>query len=440
MDEIRSRAPGQLPLLFQEVVEPEKIKGCEKSRSRIYSADVTFWAMLGQVFRGGSLRQAVREVQASFCQCPETGLEVENSTASYSDARQRLPQKSLEDINERVCSKMLPRNEFLNGRRIMVVDATGVQIEDTRANQKSYPQPGNQKEGCGFPVIQLVGLFNLCTGALEHFCDSAMCAHEGGMFDIELAEHLHSGDVLVADRGFCSYLHFSQLLSRGIDVLMRLNSSRDWPKEVSGNQTIVPWKRPCLSHLPEHIIEQEWLELPHNVKVRYIRYRIERKGFRTQPIILATTLMHASIEELVGIYARRWDIELCFDDLKTTMSMDFVRCKSPEMALKMITTHIIAYNLIRYMILVSARDRAHRVSFKGALDTILRFASQMHNATKKRLGCLLTKLHEVIARDIVPERPERFEPRVRKRRPKPFTWMTQSRAILKAEIIKSQLA
>lgn len=222
------RDPGQLALLFTEVIEPEKIKGKSGCRDRNYCANVTFWAMLGQVFRSGSLRDAVIEVQSHvFRSNPDQSLK--NSTGSYSDARKRLPEASLQLIHKRVCQKIHCHEGFLNGRRIMVVDSTGVQIEDTKENQENYPQPSIQKQGCGFPVVKLIALMHLCKSSIEHYCESPLDADEGEMFDLELQEHLHAGDLLLADRGFCSYARLASLKEDAVDVIMRLSSSRKWP-------------------------------------------------------------------------------------------------------------------------------------------------------------------------------------------------------------------
>jgi hypothetical protein len=163
--------------------------------------------------RGGSLREATREIEASCC-VRDDSSQTPSSTSSYSDARMRLPLKSLEQVHERVCQKMMDAEKLFGGRRVMIVDGSSCQLADTAANQYHYPQPTNQKAGCGQPVVQLVGLFNLGTRGLEHVSLSPVTAHEGSVFDVELSQHLKKGDVLMADRGFCSYLHFASLRAR----------------------------------------------------------------------------------------------------------------------------------------------------------------------------------------------------------------------------------
>ena len=296
-DEIRARAPGQLHSLFSEAVEAEKIAGANGCRERLFPADVTFWGMLGQVFRGGSLRDAVREIQASVC-AADGERDLSNSTGSYSDARQRLPQDSVDAVHGRVCEKMMSSGGLLGGRRVMVVDGTSVQLEDTPANQKEYCQPVGQKPGCGFPVMQIVALFNLGSRSLERFSFSPHSADEGGMFDVELREHLQAGDVLLGDRLYGSYLHFAALAARGVDVLTRLNGSRGWPKGMGGDDVTVQWRRPAPSARPPHVTQQEWEALPATITVRYVRYRIEIPGFRTRHIRVVTTLLEAPAKEL----------------------------------------------------------------------------------------------------------------------------------------------
>ena len=443
IEQIRGGAPGQLCSLFAEVVEPEKIGSKAGARKRLYSAPVTFWLMLGQVFNGGSLRSAVREVQASFA---GTGVELPNgkgASGSYSDARKRLQDSELDQVNRRVCGKMPGSSDLLGGRRIMVVDGTGIQLEDTHINQAWFPQPSEQKEGCGFPVVQLLGLMNLENGALEHFCHSPMSAHEGRLFECELASKLRCGDVLLADRCFCSFLQFAELFRRGVDPLMRLHHSRLWPKTLKDDEGVVEWKRPPLSQCPEDVTEAEWERLPPSIAVRYVRRVLRRKGFRDQVIMVATTLMKEPTDEILLAYVRRWEIELTFDDIKTSMGMDFIRAKSPEMALKMIRVHLIAYNLVRLQMFRAAMiygGSPRRLSFKGALDAIRAFAAEMHRCSKKMLRRLGDKLLEVIGNDRLPDRPFRVEPRVRKRRPKPFPLMTRPRDTLRAEILEATYA
>ena len=291
--------------------------------------------------------------------------------------------------------------------------------------------------------MQIVALFNLGSSALERFSFSPHTADEGGMFDVELMEHLQAGDVLLGDRLYGSYLHFAALAARGVDVLTRLNGSRGWPKGMRGDDVTVQWGRPAPSARPPHVTKQEWEALPATITLRYVRYHINIPGFRTRHIMVVTTLLEAPAKELAQLYQRRWDIELCFDDIKTTMGMDFIRARSPAMAVKMVTLYAIAYNLVRLLMQQAARAtgcrtsavHSMRLSFKGALDATLRFAAEMAQASRKQWHSLRHKLLRTIAGDCLPRRLDRFEPRVVKRRPKPFPRMTARRGVLKQRIL-----
>lgn len=442
IEEIRRLGPGQLCSLFCADVEPEKIGGAVGSRNRVFTPAVTFWLMIGQAFRGGSLREAVREAQASFAELTHSEVDVEGATGSYSDARKRLLQSELDDVNKRVCARLPQSGQLLDGRRIMVVDGTGVQMHDTAANQDTYPQPATQKPGCGFPVAQLLVLMNLESGTVPFASLSPSTADESGVFLAELMSHLCRGDVLLADLGFCSYLEFAQLAQRGVDALTPLHTARQWPANVTGDEALVTWKRPPLSAMPDHVSDEEWTELPESITVRYVRRRIARKGFRTKTIMFVTTLLDSSAEEIIETYARRWEIELSIDDIKTTMDMSFVSAKTPAMVAKVITTHLIAYNLIRTLIHRAAAQAGvdpRRISFKGTLDAILQFATSIKRGTKKAAAQIKEKLIETITGDLIPLRPGRVEPRVRKRRPKPFPLMTKPRHQLRNKIINIQV-
>jgi hypothetical protein len=408
----------------------------EVLRLRCYEPPVTFWAMLGQVLRGGSLREAVAEVRAAHQGGADTLPSA--STGSYSDARARLPLQAIEQAHERVLGKMVARSALVEGHRILAVDATSVQLPDTAANQAAFPQPSNQKEGCGFPVMQVVGLFDLDTSAMVKVAESPLCVDEGGLFQVELMDSLQAGDILLGDRHYCTYYHVGKLLAKGADALFRLHGSRSWPKGLKGDDVTPEWTRPAFGRQPEHISREDWESLPERLSVRYVRFRVNVPGYRTREVRLATTLRTLPAATLAKLYHARWHIELGFDDLKTTLGMDFVEAKSPSMAWKMVLMFLVAHNLVRALILEATHlpqaPEARRLSFEGTLDALHRFAPAITAASPTQGRRLHTRMLETIAKDALPERPERIEPRVRKRRPKAYPLMTRPRAQLRREI------
>lgn len=424
--EIRQAQPGQLSHVFGEAISAETIPLAEGSRKRVFDTRTTFWAFLGQVFRDGSLRDAVREVQIAR---ERIGLSpISEDTASYSDARKRLPQDLVEGLHQKVCHR-LESECRRTGRRVLAVDGSSAQLADTPANQLDYPQPSNQKRGCGWPVMQAVGLYDLDTGALLRLADSAQTVHEAGWFQVDLIDSVRENDIVLTDRGFCSYLNFGLILERGADALSRLHQSRKLPFKGKQTECIVAWKRPPLSQMPPHLLEEEWERLPETITVRYIRFCIEEKGYRTREVVLATTLLDAPAQELIELYRRRWEIELCFRDIKTTLGMERLDCKTPEMARKQLVMYLIAHNLIRWLLQrasQSSRQPLRRLSFKGALDAALRWIPELHAMNAVRRKNAFFELLCVIASDLLPHRPGRFEPRRQKTRPK-FSFLTKPR-------------
>ncbi len=420
----------------------------ENSRNRLFSLDVVFWSFLDQVQTpGGSCREAVRKVMALISgKSPrgETTSVMSPDTSAYCQARAKLPIDVLEQINTHLAQRMegnIPSSSGdggpWHGRHVRVVDGTGISMPDTAANQASWPQTKSQKPGCGFPMMNLVGVFCLLTGALVKAAYGDRHTHETRLFR-DLWSVLRGGDVVLADRGFCSFGAIAGLLALGVDSLMRLPEKRihkaigtQLPK-AENFDVIITWKRP--SQRPPGLTPEEFAPLPESILVRVVRYTVAQPGFRTRSVTLVTTLLDPAIttEDLAHLYFRRWGVELHFREIKIALNMDVLRCKSPAMIERELLMHFIAYNLVRAVMQKAALTHdvdLERVSFKGCLDTVRSFA----NATSAALGkprtisALIDDMLLAIAQDLVPLRPDRSEPRVRKRRPKNYRLMTKPR-------------
>lgn len=437
MKAIRDSAPGQCAVLFNNRIEPEKIQGPVGSKDQVYTASTTFFGMLGQAFGGGSLRKAVDEARARRC---ELGLSLPSTaTGAYSIARKRLPQEALDAVHQRVLEKLPTPERWLAGRRTLAVDGTSVQLDDTAANQEEFPQPSGPKQGCGFPVMQVVALRDMRTGAVLKAARSPQDTHEAGLFYVELMKVIQQGDILLGDRHYCTFVNAVTLLAKGADMLMRLHGSRRWPKEIKGDDVVVDWLRPRTSDRPEHMEAEEWEGLSQSIPMRYVRVRVRRHGFRAFEIMLATTLLDVPVRKLAEMYMARWEIEQSFDDLKTAMGMAALAVKTPAMAWKMLTVHLIAHNLIRALMLEASRlpgaPELVRLSFQGAWDAAKVFAPKLAQSPPARYRRLHQALIDGIARDAVPHRPFRIEPRVLKKRQKPFSLMTRPRQQLRNKIL-----
>jgi len=400
------------------------------SRDRLYTLRLTCECFLWQMLKPNTAcREVVRQVQA-LARLHNWGP-VDEGHSAYIQARQRLPQECLERVlaataqaaDQRAASK--PR---LQGRPVKVVDGSSVQLPDTAANQKAYPQPSGQKPGCGFPVMKLVVLFSLASGALLDVVLGNLHSHDLRLLR-QLWECLKAGDILLGDRAYGDYVTLAGLPPQGVDVVARLHQKRKVDfrkaKRLGPQDAVFVWHKG--GQQSSILTPQEWAALPDQIQVRIVRFTAACRGFRSQQITLVTTLLDAHrypASELIALYARRWRLELCLRDVKTTLGLERLRCLSPGMVRKELLAGLIAHNLIRCVMAEAARvgeAELERLSFKGTLDAVRQFSAALAQArTRKMQRDLWQDLLHALARDLVPLRPGRSEPRAVKRRPKPF--------------------
>lgn len=439
VEQIRKGQPGQLRACYGNFIDLSALP--RPQRRRGFDSETTFWAFLGQTLRNGSCRDGLQEVQAARA---EAGLKpLSPSTSSYCTARrERLSLEQLQKIHcslGRQLEASVGSDRLWRGRPIMAVDGTSVSLADTSKNQNSYPQPTNQKAGCGFPVVQIVGLFGLGSAALLEYEATPLNCHENGVFHgLGLIDQVPEEAVLVQDRAYCTYVNFAHAAEQGFDLIARLHQAREGnlkkllPKGC--DDRVSYWKKPSDNARPDYFDEQQWKAIPEKVPVRVVRLKLACAGFRTQEIIVATSLMEASVEEISALFLRRWEMEVSLGDLKTTLGMDDLMIRSPDMALKTIAMFMIAHNLIRWTMLQAAihtNTDLQRLSFKGTLDILEHWKGGMHSREKpaeKRAHWL--RMLDLIAEDKNPCRPARSEPRTKKRRPKKYQLLTQPRHLM----------
>ena len=413
----------------------------QSGRDRLFTPLVTFWAFLSQVLSPQSAcRDAVRKAQAWWSLGRR--LPVSTNTSAYCQARSRLSEQTLLAIHRQTAQRLecnVPTDSLWLGRRVKVVDGTTCSMPDTAESQKAYPQPGSQKPGCGFPMMKLVGLFCLASGALLEVVRGTLRVHESQLFR-HLWPHLNPGDVLLADRGFCSFFSLSSLQERGVDCLMRLHQRRrvDFRggKRLGPEDIVLNWTKPA--QRPETLSAQEFSALPDSLTVRQIRLHPNIKGFRVRTIVLVTTLLDPiafPAQALGELYFQRWSVELHFREIKTLLRLDILRCLSPQMVHKELLLHMIAYNLIRCLMQQAAichHVDLSRISFKGTLDTLHHFADVIRAAAAKprQRAQLYSEMLRLIALDQLPIRPLCSEPRAKKRRPKNYQLLTKPRKLM----------
>ena len=272
----------------------------------------------------------------------------------------RLPLEVLQRLLEKmVASAQRSIQPIREGYRILIVDGTGFSMPDHPELNKHFGMPPRQRPGVGYPVCKLMGILDMASGLLVHTLGLPLFTHD--MKGIaRLHSSLRANDVLVGDRAFCSAVHLMILNLAGVYCVFRMHQRRK-VKRCGVNR----WTRP--EKCPVWLDPNGFRQLPSWVEVRIIRHVIERKGYRTKVVYLATTLpMTFSDAEVIELYRRRWEIETCFGHIKTGMKMNVLKCKSVDGVTKELAAYLLVYNLVRLIMLRFAREQqvdVRRVSF-----------------------------------------------------------------------------
>jgi hypothetical protein len=443
---------GDLPLsniLSEEIVSQALTAISACWLDRIYSPLVTLWVFLGQVLSADhSCRAAVARLIAhriSRGQCP-----CSSETGAYCQARKRLPEKFFSDVARqtgRTLETVVDPQWLWKQRRVYVYDGSSVSMPDTPENQHAYPQPIVQKPGLGFPLARFSAVFSLACGAV---LDVGICRYAGkGQSELGMLRTLWNlfrpGDVLLADRLMCSWTEMLMLKQRGVDCVCHFTSHRKADfrrgKRLGNGDHVVKWVKPPK---PRSIDREAYNVLPEFLMIRECRVRIEQPGFRVKSLVVATTLLDANEftkDDLAQLYRARWNAELDLRSLKQTLQMDILRCKTPELVRKELWTHILAYNLIRTIMAQAATKHdiePRSISFKGTVQTLEAFQPVIalqgeHNSGFRKN--VYEHLLDAVANHRVADRPDRYEPRRKKRRPKPYDRLMKPRWQAKRDML-----
>ncbi len=415
----------------------------------VYTPLVTLRVFLGQVLSADhSCRAAVARLIAYRVARKQRACSAE--TGAYCLARKRLPERFFSQIARQTGRQLdaKAKSEWLwKNRRVYIFDGATVSMPDTSKNQKAYPQPPQQKPGLGFPLMRIAAIFSLACGAV---LDVGMCRYAGkGQSELALLRQLWSifqpGSIMLADRLMCAWTELVMLKQRDVDCVCRFNSANrktDFRrgKRLGKDDHIVTWFKPTK---PRSIDRQTYNTLPESLTIRECRVPIAQPGFRVKVVVIATTLLdHVAYppSELATLYRARWNAEPDLKSLKQTMQMDVLRCKTPELVRKELWTHILAYNLIRTIIAQAAHKHhlePRSLSFKGAIQTLEAFqpviALQGEHDAVRRLS-LYHDLLDAIATHRVADRPDRYEPRAKKRHHRNFAYLRKPRPQIKREM------
>lgn len=435
---IKQKSFSELAKYLSHIVPTHHLKKVSSglmSRRRIFSKENTFWAFFSQILDAdGGCQEVVRKLQAIAC--IHSKKVPSSSTAAYCQARKNLDLAELESILSDMSKRRLgSSSNKLQGRRVIVADGTGISMPDTQANQEVWPQTRAQKPGCGFPQARICACFDLASGMLNSYQIGNKKSHELPLLRQQWT-HFNKGDIFLGDKLFCSYYDISGLVDQGVDSVVTLRrkpvTAAEAAKVLGEDDLLIHWKKPIRSHSTSYTKAQGEL-LPERLALRQIKVTVTQKGFRVSSFYLVTTLLDPELypaEVIADLYFQRWDVELNFRDIKTTMDMDILRCKTPEMIRKEIVIHFIVYNAIRQLMLESAehsKTELRHVSFKASMQALRQWEPHLNQLTDSNKWLVLHRLYQLIAEKIVPERPGRREPRVVKRRPKNYQRMTKPR-------------
>jgi len=295
----------------------------------------------------------------------------------------------------------------------------------------------------GSTSAAICACFNLHNGTLLSYEVGNKKSHELPMLRKQW-DTFKPGDIFLGDKGFCSYYDQSSFKDRGVDSIITLArripvSKVEAVKTLGQDDLLIEWKKPVRRSMLASYSQEDWEGLPETLLLRQIKVTVKQPGFRVASFYIVTTLLDAETypaSEIADVYYQRWDVELFFRDIKTTMGMDILRCKTPEMVHKEILMHLIAYNCIRRLMLEAAEAKdvtLRRISFKGSVQALRQWEPHLGQGkmSRDKRTRLIQLLIDSIAGNIAPDRPDRSEPRAVKRRPKNYQRLNKPRHEIK---------
>ncbi len=444
---------GQTGLPFGEVLSARAIEQAFAQRGALFAGEAVFstaivlWAFLAQVLRdgkGAACGAAVADI-ATYTQ--QTGGRVPSGdTGDYCRARAKLDPAALRALVRQAAGELdhQAREDWLwHGRHAKLVDGFTFTLPDTPENQSVFPQQKTQAPGVGLPIARACVVLSLATAAVHDLAIGPYQGKETGETALlrDILEGLDTGDVVVFDRYYCSFMMLALLQRRGVDVCTRLHQRRcsDFRRgrRLGPYDHLVTWTRP---DRPAWMPLEQYEQIPERLTLREIQFDVTAPGRRTETITVVTTLTDPgaySKEDIAELYGYRWNAELDIRDIKQTLGLDHARCKSPQMVQRELWVTLLAYNLIRKVIATAAavHDKQPRqLGFTLACQTILSSWMLLSTGVCRNVEQTVRSALARIAANQVANRPGRIEPRVLKRRRHRYPLMTRPRDQLRKEL------
>ena len=421
-------------LPFAQVLTAEAIEraftqnGALFAQDDVFSTQIVLWAFLAQVLRGGkggACAAAVADIATHLQQAG--GDAPSGDTGDYCRARAKLDRAALRDLAVgagRQMEQAADPSWLWHGLHAKLIDGFTFTMPDTPANQRVYPQQKNQRPGAGFPIARACAVLSLATAAI---CDLNLGPYQGKETGESallrgMLEGLEEGEVAVFDRFFCSFMMLAMLRLRGVHFCTRLHQRRPIDfrrgKRLGKDDHLVTWTRP---KRPEWVSEELYAQIPETLTLREVRFQVTVPGRRTDTLIVVTSLTDPVAypkQAIAELYGFRWNAELDIRDIKQTLGLDHLRCKSPPMVRLELWVTLLAYNLIRKLIATAAAvhgKQPRQLGFTLACQTVLSSWMLLATGLCRDAQQLWRLALERIAANEVANRPGRIEPRVIKR-------------------------
>ena len=443
-------------LPFASVLDTESIRRVFREEDALFgqndmfSTQIILWAFLAQTLRDGkgiACTSAVADIATYLLQTgqrPPSG-----DTGDYCRARAKLKLTALQRLVRESAADLeaaAPAPWLWNGLHAKLVDGFTFTMPDTPANQSEFPQLGLQEPGLGFPIARACVVLSLATGGV---CDAAIGPYEGKETGETallrgLLEGFEENDVMVFDRYYCSYMMLALLRQRGVHVCTRQHQLRSTDfrrgRRLGPDDHLVTWYRP---QRPTWMSPEQYEQIPETMTLRELRFEVTVSGRRVETLTVVTTLTDPEVypkEDLAALYGFRWNAELDILQIKQTLHLDHVRCKTPEMVRRELWVTLLAYNLIRKVIATAAvvhQKQPRHLGFTFACQTILASWMLLSTNACRDTSTLYDRILASIAANAVADRPGRIEPRVLKRRRERYPLMNRPRQELRAQLGKT---
>ena len=413
------------------------INQCREFRDRFYNPLMTIFLFIQQIFHPD---KSCRNAVASHVTAQAViGKKMSSSnTGPYCKARQRLPEATVKSLVKNVgimVDHKAQKEWRWKGRNVKLVDGTTVSMADTKANQEKFPQHGMQEKGVGFPMVRIVVVISLAVGTIIDYAVDAYKGKGTGEHSLfrQIINCINPTDILMGDRYYPSFFLLSDLINRGGDGVFHGQAQRHYDfrkgESLGKKEHLVYWKKP---QKPSWMGQETYDQHPKELKIR---------EFKVQGKIYVTTLLDHKEHhknELAKLYLFRWQVEISLGAIKTTLKMEHLSCKTPDMVLKEIGIHFLGYNIIRSIMAQSCHAHnklPNQISFKGAIQLINQFMPYFLNVSENKKIELSVELLKRISLNGVGKRPGRVEPRAVKKRGKPFGMLKEDRKIAQNKLI-----